>query len=225
MIVFTFYADCNLPEKTKAKQAGFDWQWAMDTLEKSAAKSLKADTLRVTDCVTVMGNAFLRVGCAVQSGIMLWLLNAQASAISFCHSEALLVSPDTIINGPVDVMFGDWDVCILTRERPKPIVNSVIAVRCSPKVGLMWSRIADRARMLSEQSRIWGADIDALVDAFCIRPFEDGIREFDDVRVRFLPVNGIFKTIPKGPVARISEPIWDFKGYRKQRMPEYARFL
>lgn len=212
----TFYADCVLPIKSKEKQEGFDWHHAMRMLSASAEKSLGVETLVATDSRTSIPAA-LRVGDAKRDGLMLWLLDAQAACMEVFAGDLLLVSPDTLINGPVP-MFGDWDLCLLTRAKPKPIVNSVIAVRSGPAVSKLWARIAREARGLSEESKAWGADIDAVVNALQIKPLESGIRTVDGVRVRFLPINGVFETVNG---RRPSVPIWDFKGKRKKIMHQY----
>lgn len=226
MKVATFYADADLPAEPRRKQTGFDWRWAITQLQRTARAALGADTVVVTDWETRMHGAVLRTGNARSEGIMLWLLDAQAAAIRASREPLLMVSPDTLIAGPLDVLFGDWDVCLLTRARPTPIINSVIAVQPRQRVLEFWLDVALEARRLPETSRQWGADIDALVQALDIKPREDGIRDVHGIRFRFMPVDGIFQSIElAGPAQRLPVPIWDFKGARKARMQDYAELL
>lgn len=225
MNVVTFYADADLPPEPKAKQAGFDWRWAIGELSRTAKKA-NLPTRVVTDSKTDMPDAWLRTGNAKQDGLMLWLLDAQEAAIWNSDGPIVMTSPDTLIAGRLNMLFGNWDVCLLTRKKPKPIVNSVIAVNPSEKVGKLWNRVCAYARQLPEHSREWGADIDALVDMLSIKPLENGIREVDGIRVRFLPITSVFQSVPSAtPHRRLPVPIWDFKGSRKRLMPTYARLL
>jgi hypothetical protein len=224
MKLVTFFADCQLPDAAKAKQNGFDWRWAIKELEQ-CGRRFGVETLVVTDTKTDLP-AWLRTGDATARGIMLWLLDAQLEAIRTAEEPIVMVSPDTLIAGPLDFLFGMWDVCILTRPRPKPIINSVIALHPSQKVAGLWERICQRARLLPPESREWGADIDAVVDELTIKPMENGKRKVAGVDVRFMPVNGHFVSVPSGRNAnRLSEPLWDFKGSRKALMPSYAALL
>lgn len=225
MKVATFFADCELPPEPKRKSAGFDWHRAIGELRCTVRASLGVETMVVTDERTAVEGPALRVGDARAEGVMLWLLDAQAEAIRTWTGQLLMVSPDTLIAGRLDVLFGDWDVCLLTRARPKPIVNSVIAVRANAAVAARWDAIARAARAMPADSRAWGADIDALVDAFAVRPREDGIREAGDLRVRLLPIDGVFRSAAAPQPQRLAEPIWDFKGARKAWMPGYAALL
>jgi hypothetical protein len=223
--VVTFYADADLPPEPKAKQAGFDWRWAIGELSRTAGKA-NLPTRVVTDTNTDLPGAWLRAGDAKQAGLMLWLLDAQEAAIWNADAPMVMVSPDTLIAGRLNMLFGAWDICLLTRKKPKPIVNSVIAVNPSERVGKLWNRVCAYARRLPEESRSWGADIDALVDMLAIKPMENGIREFDGVRVRFMPMNTVFQSVPSAtPHRRLPVPLWDFKGSRKRLMPTYARLL
>jgi hypothetical protein len=224
MKLVTFFADCRLPDAAKAKQDGFDWRWAISELER-CGKRFGVETWVVTDNSTDIP-AWLRTGDARQRGIMLWLLDAQLEAIRAAKEPIVMVSPDTLITGSLDFLFGMWDVCILTRPRPKPIINSVIALHPTPDVGVLWERICERARLLPPESREWGADIDAVVDELTIKPLENGKRKVAGVDVRFMPVNGHFVSVPPARRPdRLSEPLWDFKGSRKALMPSYAALL
>lgn len=221
MKVVTFYAECTLPEQHRPKAAGFDWRGAIGNLKATVHRFTGLETVTVTDTRTDI-EAALRVGDAQAEGVMLWLLDAQAAAIAE-FGDVLMVSPDTLIAGPLVSMVGPWDVCLLTRKKPKAIVNSVMMARAS--AARVWGEIAASARWLSAESREWGADIDAVLGAFHVEPSENATREVRGITLRLLPVDGVFRTVPAGVARRIAEPIWDFKGWRKQRMPEYARFL
>lgn len=226
MKVVTFYADAQLPTGPAEKSRGFDWHGAIENLSHSVYQSLRCWTHLVTDNQTaVTVPPWLRVGNAKAEGIMLWLLDAQASAIAAAVEPVVLVSPDTLIAGPLDALFGDWDVCLLTRARPKPIVNSVISVVPGVKVARLWNRMAVDARALPAAAREWGADIDIIVDTLQIQPSEDGIREVDGVRVRLMPMESVFQSVDSGPVRRLPVPIWDFKGRRKRLMLDYKALL
>ena len=231
MKLITFYAECNLPDKPAAKSAGFDWLGAIDQLERSG-RAFGYQTLVVTDAHTDLRGrkAWERHGDAKAQSIMLWLLDAQAWAVSEARAQGfdriVMISPDTLVARPLDFLFGRWDVAMLTRSKPKPIVNSVISARPSPAVSRLWSLFCERARHLPPESQAWGADIDAPVDVLQIRPMENAVRGFNGVAVRFLPINGRFASVPLGAQAsRINVPLWDFKGARKALMPAYARLL
>lgn len=225
MKVATFYADAPfLPARVQEKSAGFNWHQAIRHLAKSARKYLNAETFTVTDEHTKVECPYpIRVGDAMRTGLMLWLLQAQAAAIWQTHGNLLMVSPDTLIAGKLDMLFGEWDVCLLTRERPTPIINSVIAVRPSAKLALFWSGILDSAKQVTGKSAEWGVDVDAVVDAFQVKPSEDTIREVNGLRVRLLPITGVFESVKEG--RRPQAKIWDFKGFRKRLMPQYAAML
>lgn len=227
MIVATFYADCELPRRPAEKAAGFDWHQAIRELEASARKNLNAETFLVTDTRTTVAKPAIRVGDAKAESVILWLLDAQAAAIrAFDGQRLVMASPDALIAGPLDMLFGDWDVCLLTRNSPKFIVNSVVAVKASAKLADKWDQIARDARKLSPDARAWGADLDAVIDAFQIRPSENSVREVDGIRARFMPIDGVFRSVDyRGKVQPLTEPVWDFKGLRKQLMPAYARLL
>lgn len=226
MRVITFYAHCDLPPEPKRKQIGFDWHAAIRALSASARSTLGCETMVVTDAQTTMQTPVLRVGDAKASGLMLWLLDAQAEAIRVSPEPSVMVSPDTLIAGRLDALFGEWDVCLLTRPRPTPIVNSVIAFRPSSRLAGFWSGIASSARALPRASRTWGADVDAVVNAFGVRPDEDDVRTVGEVKVRLMPLRGLFRSADRAaPAQRMAEPIWDFKGARKARMPDYAELL
>lgn len=226
MRVITFFADADLPPEPRRKQSGFDWHAAICALSASARAALACETAVVTDSRTTMRTPALRVGDAKATGLMLWLLDAQAEAIRLALEPSIMVSPDTLIAGRLDQLFGDWDLCLLTRSRPTPIVNSVIAFRPSSRLAGVWAGIAGAARALPKASQRWGADVDAVVNAFNVQPEEDGIRAVGEVRVRLMPLRGVFRSInAAAPVERMPEPIWDFKGSRKARLPEYAQLL
>lgn len=226
MRLVTFYADAELPYKPAQKSAGFNWRQATRALAASAVKSLGVGTDIVTDAATVIQGASLRVGDANRDGVMLWLLDAQAAAIRASAGRLLMVSPDTLIAGPLDCLFGDWDVCLLTRDRPKPLINSVIAVEASPRVADWWEGRALAGRCCSPESQAWGADVDVLVDAVQIKPSEDCVRGVDGLRFRLMPAASIFRSVDMvGRAKRYRQAIWDFKGQRKARMPEYAALL
>lgn len=222
MKLITFYAECDLPKKPRAKQEGFDWRLAIHLLEKSA--TCFGHTVEVVTDTKTDIKAALRVGDAREQGIMHWLLAAQTAAIAKAQEPGVLVSPDTLIAGPIDVLFGDWDVALLTRRKPKPIVNSVIGFKPSESLVQLWRCVEDRAKTLSKESQEWGADIDAVVDVLNIKPNELSVREVAGVRIRTMPIHGFFQSVSSGP--SIEPPmcsIWDFKGARKQRMQDYAR--
>lgn len=226
MKVCTFYAEANLPTRPAQKSAGFDWRQAIRSLSASVRLSLGAETAVITDRATALESSFLRVGDAKAESVVLWLLDAQAAAIRACAGHPLLmVSPDALIAGPLNQLFGDWDVCLLTRATPSPIVNSVIAVQASERLADMWDEIAKDARSLPPAAREWGADLDAVVKAFRITPNDHGLRDERGIRVRLMLLNGIFRSVSAGPVRRLSESIWDFKGNRKKLMPAYAALL
>lgn len=231
MKIVTFFADADLPPKAQAKQVGFDWLWAVGELGRTGAR-FGYETLLVTDLKTdVRRDPWLRFGDTREAGLMLWLLDAQAAAIRQARAEGIdwivMISPDTLLARPLDfLMDRRWDVAILTRDRPKPIVNSVLAVRPTAQTVALWERFCARANALSDESKTWGADIDALVDELQILPMENTMRQAAGCMVRFLPIRQRFRSINSGaPACRMTEPIWDFKGPRKARMAEYARML
>lgn len=227
MKIITFYADCKLPEKPRQNQTGFDWRGAIKLLEKSAAKQ-GYETLVVTDEKTEIENPWLRVGDAMQDGLMMWLLKAQAAAIRACADEmAVMVSPDTLIRQPLDFLFGNWHLALLTRLKPKPIVNSVMAFRPTPELAALWDSIITAAETLPPESKEWGADIDAVVQTLRILPRENSRRRIDGVLVKFIPMASHFESLrdASSPV-RPGVSIVDFKGARKSLMQTYAeRFL
>lgn len=198
---------------------------AIAMMAKSAAR-FGYETLIVTDERTQIAAPWLRVGSAMDDGLMMWLLKAQAAAIKASEEPAVMVSPDTLISGRLDFLMGSWDLSILTRTKPKPIVNSVIGFRPGPAVARMWDEIVDIAAGLPDESREWGADIDAVVNRLDIRRDEDKVRVVDGVTVKLIPLHGKFKSVPReGPARMLGAPIWDFKGPRKARMVEYAGLL
>lgn len=224
--VVTFYADATLPEMPAKKSAGFDWWRAITDLERSVERSLGASTLLMTDRLTPAPRDCIRVGDAKAEGVIMWLLDAQAAAIRAMTEPFLMISPDTLIAGKLDMLFGDWDVCLLTRPRPKAIVNSVIAVRPTPALAALWTGAARGARSLPLEARAWGADLDAIISAFRIQPNEDALREIHGVRVRLMPMEPVFRSVTaKAPVEPMPVAIWDFKGARKRLMPQYAGML
>jgi hypothetical protein len=221
--VITFYADCHLPEFAKVKQGSFDWRQAIHWLEKSSSRQgYKVQT--VTDEKTDLP-AWLRVGDAKRDGLMRWILQAQAKAIREAKEPSVMVSPDSLVMGPLNDLFGGWDVVLLTRSKPKPIVNSVIAFNPSERLANLWDRLATYAERLDKSSLEWGADIDALVSYMAIQPLENGVRMVDDVRVRFMPMHTIFTSVERMTLSPPKTPIWDFKGSRKRLMAKYAGML
>jgi hypothetical protein len=216
--IITFYADCVLPPKAHQKQSGFDWHKAIAWLTKSAARQ-GYETVVVTDTRTSM-DAWLRVGDAT-NGLMLWILEAQAAAIAAAGESCVMVSPDSLVMGKLDGLLAA-DVTLLTRFKPKPIVNSVIGFQPSDRLHRLWIRMLAHAKTLPPESLEWGADIDALVSYMGIAPLEDQTRMVDDVSVRFMPMESVFTSV-KGEAP--NTPIWDFKGNRKRLMAQYARML
>lgn len=193
-------------------------------LEKSAAK-FGYRTLVVTDSVTGIESPWLRVSNAKDDGLMMWLLKAQHAAICMTDSPAVMVSPDTLIAKPLDFL-GGHDLTLLTRKKPKPIINSVIAFSPSAALAALWDEVASDAQHLPADSREWGADIDAVVNRLAIKPNEKSIRAVAGVNVRLLPMDGLFQSVKRERAPhRIDAPIWDFKGARKSLMPGYARLL
>lgn len=217
MKIVTFYADCHLPEIARRKQGAFDWRQAIGWLRDSAARQ-GYETLVVTDTQTDI-DAWLRVGDAKASGLMLWILEAQAEAIRQSEGPSVMVSPDSLIMGSLDALVGEWDVALLTRRKPKPIVNSVIGFKPSDGLHRLWLEVLAVALQLPGHSREWGADIDAVVQRLGIQPSEDRVRKVNDVKVRLMPVDGIFTSVRDKPA---TTPIWDFKGDRKQQMHRFA---
>lgn len=217
MKIITFYAECDLPPKPKVKQQGFDWRKAIGWLRASAARQ-GYETLVVTDSRTEL-DAWLRVGDAKSSGLMLWILEAQAEAIRMADGPCVMVSPDSLVMGGLDGLFGKWDVSLLTRAKPKPIVNSVIGFVPSERLHRVWLQILETARNLSAESREWGADIDAVVEYMGIRPMESGVREVSGVKVGFIPMESVFTSVRE---VKPRTPIWDFKGNRKQQMHRFV---
>lgn len=226
-MVYTFYADAtDLPEQVRKKAEGFDWRAALGTLERSVRKYLNADMIVVTDKHTPFDRDVLRVGDARRESVIMWLLDAQAMVMREAQGRCLLISPDTLIAGPLDFLFGAaWDVCLLTRPRPKAIVNSVIAATPTAALGDMWTKLARAARALPPDARAWGADLDAVIAALRIQPSEHGVREVEGVRARFQPIDGLFKSVRAGRVEQHPEVIWDFKGARKAVLPQHAALL
>lgn len=221
MKIITFYADCHLPEKARLKQQGFDWRRAIKWMRRSAEKQ-GYETLVVTDELTQI-DAWLRVGDARKDGLMLWILKAQAAAIRNADGPCVMVSPDSLVMGSLDCLMGEWDLTLLTREKPKPIVNSVIGFKPSEKLYQLWQRFIEHADGLSEASREWGADIDAPVSYMNIEASESGVRVVDDVKTRFLPMESVFTSVNQRFYEDPKTPIWDFKGGRKRLMERYAR--
>lgn len=231
LTLITFYADADVPEVHRHKQEGFDWRWAIGQLERCATRfGYRVATVTDADTRDVPGT-WLRYGNARKQGLMHWLLGSQAAAIAHAHETGLgnvvLISPDTLIAKPLDFLFGSWDVCLLTRLRPKPIVNSVIAARPSPSLAGVWWGIAGQAKSLPPESQEWGADIDAVVNAFGITPMQRGTVTRGALRVHLQPVTGTFTSAPLGARAAtpLRTPLWDFKGPRKALMADYARML
>jgi hypothetical protein len=224
--IITFYADCDLPAKADKNQKGFDWRGAIRMLEKSAAKH-GYQTLIVTDQDTEIDTPWLRWGDAKRDGVMMWLLKAQAKTIEqFAGEKAVMVSPDTLITKPLDFLFGPWDLSLLTRAKPKPIVNSVIGFRPTEQLANLWQNIVEEANALSDESKSWGADIDAVVNVLRINPSENSGRIVNGVVVRMMPVDGIFQSVPMASDGRrINAPILDFKGPRKAMMQSYATLI
>jgi hypothetical protein len=215
--IITFFADCHLPEKARKKQEGFDWRQAIRWLSQSAAKQ-GYETLIVTDTKTDI-NAWLRIGDAKESGLMLWILEAQAEAIRMADGPCVMVSPDSLVMGSLDMLFGQWDVALLTRYKPKPIVNSVIGFVPSGGLYRLWLKVLDAAKNLPPESIEWGADIDALVDCLSIAPAEAGDRYVDGIKAKFIPMSSVFTSVKN---EQPSTPIWDFKGARKQHMHRFV---
>lgn len=218
MKIVTFYADCHLPEIARRKQGAFDWRQAIGWLRDSAARH-GYETLVVTDTQTDI-DAWLRVGDAKASGLMLWILEAQAEAIRQADGPCVMVSPDSLVMGKLDGLFGNWELALLTRAKPKPIVNSVIAFQPKDRVHRLWLKIIENARTLPPSSREWGADIDAVVNCLNIRPHENGVRMVDLVRTKFIPMETVFTSVRD---TKPTTPIWDFKGNRKQNMHRFVR--
>lgn len=222
--IITFYADCQLSGNPEKNQAGFDWRRAIKMLEKSAAK-FGYRTLVVTDEKTEIESPWLRVSNAKDDGLMMWLLKAQHAAICAADGPAVMVSPDTLIAKPLDFLAGN-DLTLLTRKKPKPIINSVIAFSPSAELAALWDEVVRSAQNLPAESREWGADIDAVVQRLQIQPNENGCRNVAGVNVRFLPVDGLFQSVKRERAPhRLDAPIWDFKGARKSLMHGYARLL
>jgi hypothetical protein len=168
----------------------------------------------------------LRVGNAKDEGLMMWLLRAQHAAIVASQEPAIMVSPDTLIARPLNFLAGHWDLALLTRRKPKPIINSVIAFKPTPAVANLWGEIVTIAADLPEHSREWGADIDAVVDRLAIQFNEDATRNVGGASVRFLPMEGKFQSVRHDRQPHhMQVPIWDFKGSRKKHMRGYARLL
>lgn len=193
-------------------------------LEKSAAK-FGYRTLVVTDSGTDIESPWLRVGSAKDDGLMMWILKAQHAAIQNADAPAIMISPDTLIAKPLDFMTG-FDLTLLTRPKPKPIINSVIAFAPSDALASLWDEIVRLAENLPDDSREWGADIDAVVQRLQIRPNESGSRNVAGVNTRFIPVEGRFQSVKRDRAPyMLQAPIWDFKGARKSLMHGYARLL
>lgn len=226
MKIITFYADCALPEGPKRNQDGFDWRKAIKTLEKSAAR-FGYQTAVVTDEHTEIDEPWLRFGDAKEDGVMMWLLKAQGAAISsFSGEKAVMVSPDTIIAAPIEYLFGRWGLTLFTRRKPKPIVNSVIAFRPSSGLNTLWDGVLRLAESLPQDSKEWGADIDALVQMVRVSPMEDCTRRVGSVDVRLMPIYSRFESVkPHGEIRPLQASIWDFKGPRKRFMQDYARLI
>jgi len=222
--IVTFYADCRLPERPRHKQLGFDWRKAIKMLERSASRfGYQVDV--VTDHRTDL-EATLRVGDAMSMGIMKWLLLAQSACVSHADEPTVMISPDTLIAAPIDEIWGDWDMGLLTRTKPTPIINSVIPFRPSQGLSSLWDRIVRYADDLPPESLEWGADIDALVGLLSIQPDEDCVRECYGVKVGMIPAHKYFQSVPTWPTLHPPKvPIWDFKGVRKKHMPRYSRLL
>lgn len=224
MKIITFYADAELPDKPRANQEGFDWRKAIKHLERSGNR-FGYQTLVVTDERTQIEAPWLRVGDASE-GMMMWLLKAQAAAVAASKEPSVMVSPDTLLAGSISFMLGHWDMSILTRAKPKPIVNSVIGFTPSKRLNSLWSRFVESAETLSRESLEWGADIDSLVNVMGVQPLENAIRNVDGNLVRFIPLIGKFESVKfHQKPHRLSSPIWDFKGARKAMMPAYAKVL
>lgn len=217
MKIVTFYADCDLPEKARRKQEGFDWRQAIGWLTESARRQ-GYETLLVTDTKTGI-DAWLRVGDAKQSGLMLWILEAQAEAIRASAGPSVMVSPDSLVMGKLDALIGDCDVSLLTRAKPKPIVNSVIGFVPSERLYLLWLDVLRTAQRLPADSQEWGADIDALVECLGILPSESGVRTVGDAKVKLIPMDSVFTSVRD---TKPKTPIWDFKGERKKHMHRYV---
>lgn len=192
-------------------------------LEKSGAR-FGYRTLVVTDMKTEIESPWLRVGDASE-GLMMWILKAQHAAIKQSKEPAIMISPDTLIAKPLDFL-GGFDMTLITRHKPKPIINSVIAFKPSDALANLWGEVVDAAASLPADSLEWGADIDALVKHLKIQPNENGTRNTAGVTVRFMPMEGKFQSVRHDRIPHnIQAPIWDFKGSRKRHMRGYARLL
>jgi hypothetical protein len=223
--IITFYADCSLPDEPRKNQDGFNWRKAVKMMAKSGER-FGYRTLVVTDSATDIEGPWLRVGNARAEGLMMWLLRAQHAAICASTEPSIMVSPDTLIAKPLNFLMGFWDLALLTRRKPKPIINSVIAFKPTPAVASLWSDIVILAAGLPQHSRDWGADIDAVVDSLAIQFNEDSTRQIDGVCVRLLPMEGKFQSVRHDRQPHhMQAPLWDFKGSRKRHMRGYARLL
>lgn len=221
--IITFYADCQLSGNPGKNQAGFDWRNAIKMLKKSGER-FGYRTLVVTDQKTEINDPWLRIGDASE-GLMMWILKAQHAAIQNADAPAIMISPDTLIAKPLDFLAG-FDLTLLTRQKPKPIINSVIAFRPSDTLANLWGEVVRTAESLPAESLEWGADIDALVQRLSIKPNENGWRSVAGVSVRFMPMDGKFQSVKHGRLPCVlNAPLWDFKGARKHLMRGYARLL
>ena len=211
-----------------AVRRDFDWPAAVGRLGRSARRAMACGTLVLTDPATPLAGPALRV--PVRDGfLMLWLLD---SVLAYLESPAfdrdtVLVSPDSLVLGDLRPWLGGYDVGLLTRDRPKPILNSVMGFPLAGRAGAvrLFRRACDHASGLDEAALLWGADIDAVVAVTGVRPGEAGTRDVGGSRVRFLPAAGVLRSIRPADLAgpRPAEPVADFKGRRKRWMAGACR--
>lgn len=216
--------------------ASFDWVAALRMLDRSAQARAKTGIIVLTDHATDVGDLPAFRYATTATRLQQWLIEIR---LAYLRSDAfdqdtVLVSPDTLIMGPLDKVFlPEADLAILMRPGPKhkgqwkQILNSVQWWRYTAKDLLIafYEEAWRIGQTLDEDLQVWGGDTEAL--RLVLAPIRPGLVVRAGMRVQMMPETEAFRSVSGRDVRLLAAgqqveppgvPLYDFKYLRKQYM-------
>jgi hypothetical protein len=213
----------------------FDWPAAVETLRASVTRACRCETVVLTESGWVGGGPVYAYATREPS-LMIWILEV---TLRYLKSDAfdrdtVMVSPDMLVLGDLRPWF-TADLGLVARPGQKyidkPLLNGLQwwAHRAKASLVRFYERAREMATRLSVESKVWGADTEALLDL--VRPIGLGTVDRSGLNLRFIDQAEVIHECSSHDVDALAaglvpprhrQPVVDFKYLRKRYLAQYA---